>query len=557
MGETTARKGFRFPIIVVALFAGVLLGLWVLSGDRFDVGSRRMYSIMAGVVSFALIIGWFWLASGAPWKQRLATFLLAVAVIGGLAGSIRRVNFTGDMTPEVIWRWDDQLGAVADVQHAARSEAANGLPPIDLKASETDCLEYRGPIRDGIIPGPALAENWSQAGPQLLWEQPCGGGYGAIVVAGNALYSIEQRSDDECVVCYDRETGLERWVYRYPEHFSNAVGGEGPRSTPTVWDGKVYALGASGHFNCLDAATGEVIWSDNILDRAGVKNIDWGMSGSPLIVDGLVIVNCGNQKGSDESRGVLAYDAASGELAWEVGTEQAGYSSPMVADLNGTRQILVFDAAGLASYDPSNGDELWRYPWKSDFDVNAVQPIAVDDHRVFITSNAGAAMLQVEQTADGWAVDELWRNKQMKCHFSCPILFEGHIYGLDIGILACIDAETGKRLWKGGRYGHGQMLLRGDLLLVLAETGHMALVAATAEEFRELGKIEPFPEQKTWNNPTLAGDLAYIRNDLNMACYRLPVAEVEPDAADSAPTAVDESDESNSKDAEDSEAPSE
>lgn len=553
MGETISRKRFRFPIIVVALFAVVLLGLWVLSGDRFDLGSRRMYSIMAGFVSFALIIGWFWLASGAPWKQRLATFLLALAVIGGLVGSIRRVNFSGDMTPEFIWRWEDKLGVAADVQHAARSEATSGLPPIDLTASETDCLEYRGPIRDGIIPGPPLAENWDQAGPQLVWEQPCGGGYGAFVVAGNALFTIEQRSDDECVVCYDRETGVERWTYRYPEHFTNAVGGEGPRSTPTVWDEKVYALGASGHLNCLDAETGEVIWSDNIFDRAGVKNIDWGMSGSPLLVDGLAVVNCGNQKGSDESCGVLAYDATSGELAWEAGTEQAGYSSPMLANLNGTRQVLIFDAAGLASYDPTDGTELWQFPWKSEFDVNAVQPVVVDEQRVFISSNAGCALLQVEKTDDGWAVEELWRNKQLKCDFSCPILYEGHVYGLDKGILACVDVETGKRLWKGGRYGHGQMLLRGDLILVLAETGHLALVDATPEEFRELGKIEPFPEQKTWNNPTLVEDLAYIRNDLNMACYRLPTESLigpettEPVAQDNEPTEnspVDSDDES-------------
>lgn len=552
MGETISRKRFRFPIIVVALFAGVLLGLWVLSGDRFDLGSRRMYSIVAGFVSFALIIGWFWLASGAPWKQRLATFLLALAVIGGLVGSIRRVNFSGDMTPEFIWRWEDKLGVAADVQHAARSDATSGLPPIDLTASETDCLEYRGHIRDGIIPGPPLAENWEKAGPQLVWEQPCGGGYGAFVVAGNALFTIEQRSDDECIVCYDRETGVERWTYRYPEHFTNAVGGEGPRSTPTVWDGKVYALGASGHLNCLDATTGEVIWSDNIFDRAGVKNIDWGMSGSPLLVDGLVVVNCGNQKGSDKSRGVLAYNATSGELAWEAGTEQAGYSSPMLATLNGTRQILVFDAAGLASYDPAAGTELWQFPWVSDFDVNAVQPVVVDEQRVFISSNAGCALLQVEKTDDSWAVEELWRNKQLKCDFSCPILYEGHVYGLDKGILACVDVETGKRLWKGGRYGHGQMLLRDDLILVLAETGHLALVAATPEEFRELGKIEPFPEQKTWNNPTLVEDLAYIRNDLNMACYRLPTESVAPtDTTESVPQDSEEPVEESSDDSTD------
>lgn len=535
------KSRYWFPIIVAVLFVGVIGGVWAYPGDRLPTGDRRIYSVIASVASFLMIAVWFWLASGAAWQQRLATFLLVVAAVVALFATVRRVNFAGDMTPEVIWRWDEPPGAAAEAQQAALKKNAEGLPPIDLAATGANWMEYRGPARDGIVPGPGLAEDWSTNAPTLVWEHPIGGGYGAFVVAGNALITIEQRREDEVIVCYDRETGIERWTYNYPEHFSEAVGGEGPRTTPTVWNGKVYALGASGHLTCLDAVTGEKLWADHVLERAGVKNVQWGMSGSPLIVDGMVVVNCGAQKGGEQSRGVFAYDANTGEVLWQAGTSQGSYASPMMATLGGKRQILIFDAAGLAAHDPQDGTELWRFPWTSDFDINAVQPIVVDENRVYITSNAGGALVKVEQQDGKWSAQELWRNRQLKAHFSCPILYEGHIYGLDNGILTCIDVETGKRQWKGGRYGHGQMLLRDNLLLVLAETGHMALVEATPEVFRELGKIEPFPAQKTWNNPVLVDNLAYIRNDLNMACYRLPTKGTEsadkPDVADEAAAA--------------------
>lgn len=525
MGASRFKSRYWFPIIVGVLFVAVLGGVWAYPGDRLPTGDRRIYSVIAGVACFLMIAVWFWLASGAAWQQRLATFLLVVAAVLAVFATIRRVNFAGDMTPEIIWRWEKPLGAEAEAQQAVLKKKAEGLPPIDLAAAGMNWMEYRGPARDGVVPGPELADDWTTNAPTLVWEHPIGGGYGAFVVAGNALITIEQRRDDEAIVCYDRDTGIERWTYTYPEHFSEAVGGEGPRTTPTVWEGKVYALGASGHLTCLDAVTGEKIWADHVLERSGVKNVQWGMSGSPLVFDGMVVVNCGAQKGDDASRGVLAYDANTGEVLWQAGTSQGSYASPMLATLGGKQQILIFDAAGIASHDPADGTELWRFPWTSDFDINAVQPIVVDDNRVFITSNSGGALLQIEQADDKWDVEELWRNRQLKCHFSCPILYEGHVYGLDNGILTCIDVETGKRQWKGGRYGHGQMLLRDNLLLVLAETGHLVLVEATPEEHRELGKIEPFPAQKTWNNPVLVDDLAYIRNDLNMACYRLPTKE--------------------------------
>ncbi len=545
MEKTSALRRLRFPIVVTALIATLVLGLWVLSGDLLNVGDRRVFSTVATVLGGVLIAGWFWLASGAPWRQRLATFLLVLAVIGALLASVRRVNFSGDMTPNVVWRWSDLPGVAAEAQHAARTGKTSGLDPVNLTPGKFDCLEYRGPARDGIVPGPALTRDWSSVGPKLLWEQPIGGGYGAFVVAGNVLITIEQRRDDECIACYDRETGVEQWTYRYPEHFSEMAGGEGPRSTPTVWDGKVYALGAGGHLACLDAADGAMLWTENVLERSGVKNVQWGMSGSPLLVDGMAVVNCGVQDGDEQSSGVLAFDAISGKLKWKAGKSQGSYASPMLATLGEKRQILIFDAAGLAAHDLDDGTELWRFEWKSDFDINAVQPIVVDQQRVLISSNAGAALVQVVQAGDAWSVDEIWRNRSLKCNFSCPILHAGYVYGLDNGILACLDVETGNRQWKGGRYGHGQMLLRDDLIVVLAETGHLALVEATPEEFRELGKIEPFPSQKTWNNPTLVEDLAYIRNDLNMACYRLPTdtsdhvktaSETEPPSPDTGDT---------------------
>ncbi len=354
----------------------------------------------------------------------------------------------------------------------------------------------------------------------MLWRQPVGGGYAAFAVAGNAAVTIEQRRDREAIVCYDATTGRERWLHDYSAHFTESLGGDGPRATPTIADGAVFSLGASGQLACLDLATGKMRWDVNILEDD--DNVPWGMSGSPLVYDQLVVVNPGTQRSTAAGRAVVAYDRATGRQVWRAGSTKAGYSSPMLADLAGVRQLLLLDGEILAGYDPQTGGELWRFPWETYQDINVAQPVALDGDRIFISSgyDKGCAMLRLTESAGKWKVETLWQNRNMRCKFTSPVAYQGFLYGLDEGILSCIDQETGKRRWRDGRYGHGQMLVADDLLLILSESGKLVLVEATPEGHHELGSIGTL-DGKTWNNPALADGKAFVRNSEEMACYEL------------------------------------
>jgi outer membrane protein assembly factor BamB len=366
-----------------------------------------------------------------------------------------------------------------------------------------------------------LSRDWTAQPPITIWRQPIGGGYAGFAVAGNIVVTIEQRRDNEAVVCYDQDTGRERWFHEYTAHFSESLGGPGPRATPTIFDGAVYSLGASGELVCLDGATGRQIWHVNILADTRAQNLQWGMAGSPLVFDELVVVNPGGSDG-----GVAAYDRRTGSKVWSAGKHKAGYSSPALATLGGYRQILVFDGAGLAGYDPAGSGELWRYPWSTMQDINVAQPLVLDGERVLISSGygVGCALLRVRRDADRWSVEPVWPTKvsrAMQCKFTSPIEYEGFIYGLDDGIMVCVDPTSGSRCWKKGRYGHGQILLVGDVILVLTEIGDVALVEADPQQHRESARFHAL-DGKTWNTPALSGNRLFVRNHREMACYELP-----------------------------------
>ena len=435
------------------------------------------------------------------------------------------------MVPAFDFRWSPDRAELLEAHRTRQRsmQGASGLAPpaaelIERATQATDVLEYRGPRRDGVVEGPALARDWSASPPRLVWRQPVGGGYASFVVVGPLVITIEQRRDNEAIVAYDFDTGRERWIHEYPALFSEKLGGDGPRATPTIHDGKLYSLGATGVLVCLELASGRNLWSCNILEQNASGNLDWGMSGSPLVYDGLVLVNPGNQKGTADSRSIAAFDLAEGKPLWSSGATMAGYASPVLATLAGLRQIIIFDGVGLAGHDAQGGHELWRSPWTSDFNINAAQPVVLAEDRILISSASGAALIQIARDGDRWTASELWKNRKLKCGYANPIVYEGYVYGIDESILACLELTSGKQQWKarGGQYGHGQMLLSHDLLVVLAETGELALVDASPQAFREIGRIQAI-EGKTWNNPVLVGPRIFVRNHLEMAAYDLPI----------------------------------
>lgn len=518
------------PVIAALLALFAIAMIWFLPVDLFDRGMRFTFSALAVALAFVGVSIWFVFSSGLPWRIRIVYLIAMCCLAAFFPLTVRRVDFTGDMIPSFEYRWQMERYARLEAHRASHRAAAAAVPSTDvesgppLEAGPLDVPEYRGRARDGIVTGPALARDWSKRSPEKVWRQPAGGGYAGFDIVGPLAFTIEQRKDQEAIVAYDRTTGEERWIYQYPALFAESMGGEGPRATPTFADGKIYSLGATGVLVCLDATSGKLVWERNIFQENAAKNLVWGMSGSPLVYDNLVVVNPGAQQGNPSSRAVLAFGADDGHLVWESETAMASYASPMLAELAGTRQILIFDAKGLAGLDPASGQQLWRTEWISDFDINAAQPAVIEGDRLFISSGAGSALLKVTQVDGQWQVDELWRNRNLKASYANPIVYQGKIYGLDEGILVCLDLETGKRQWKKGRHGHGQMLLAGDLLVILSEQGQLVLVEATPEEYRELGSI-PAIEGRTWNNPTLVDGVIYVRNHLEMAAYKLPLAD--------------------------------
>ena len=403
----------------------------------------------------------------------------------------------------------------SDPPPAAENAAPEAAPVRTAGAYWTD---FRGPNRDGHYRQRAILTSWPPDGLKPIWKQPVGGGYASFVIARGRAFTIEQRGSEEVVAAYDVATGRELWTNAWTAAFRESMGGDGPRATPTWFDGRIYALGGQGELRCLDEAGGKLVWRTNILEDNGATNLQWGMAAAPLIVDNTVVVLPGGRDG----RSVVAYDRHSGTRAWAALSDQQGYSSPMLVTLGGVRQILVFSASRLMGLTPNNGDVLWEYPWKTPYDVNAAQPLVLGDNRVFLSSGygTGAAVIELNASAGGLTVREVWRNIRMKNQFTSSVLHDGFVYGLDESILACVDASTGDLKWKGGRYGYGQVMLASGHLIVLTEDGDLVLVRATPERHVELARF-PAIQGKTWNHPAMSDGYLLIRNINEMAAFDL------------------------------------
>ncbi|MCA1558701.1 MAG: PQQ-like beta-propeller repeat protein [Acidobacteria bacterium] len=401
---------------------------------------------------------------------------------------------------------------------AVVAPAAPSSPPAETASSAPYWTDFRGPRRDGHYRERPVRTSWPAQGLTPVWKQPVGGGYASFVVAGGRAFTIEQRADQEVVAAYDVPTGREVWTNQWPAKFSELLGGDGPRATPTWSDGRVYALGAQGELRCLDEATGRVVWRINILEDNAATNLQWGMAASPLIVDDTVVVLPGGPNG----RSVVAYDRRTGARVWSALDDRQAYSSPMLVTLGGVRQIVVLSASRLMGLTPENGRLLWEHPWVTQFDINAAQPLVVGPDRVFISSGygVGAAVLELARSGDAFTVREVWRNIRMKNQFTSSVLHEGFVYGLDEAILACVNVASGDLKWKGGRYGYGQVMLASGHLIVLTEDGDMVLVRATPERHEELVRF-PVLDGKTWNHPAMAGGYLLVRNLKDMAAFDL------------------------------------
>jgi outer membrane protein assembly factor BamB len=463
--------------------------------------------------------------------------VVGVMVVGVLVVSIGRTGTS--LPPQFQQQPDQHYAALAKHREAqrsspaaqpataparaplapARTAAAPGVEPShDPGSAPPDWTGFRGASRDGHYQQGPIVTAWPAAFPPL-WKQPVGGGHASFAIASGRAFTIEQRGDEEVATAYDVRSGRELWAHGWRGAFRESMGGDGPRATPTWYDGIVYALGAEGELRALREGDGTRLWRTNILSDAGAANLEWGMAASPLVVDDLVIVAPGGRSG----RSVLAYDRRSGRQVWGALDDKASYAAPQLATIHGVRQVLIFSSSRLASVRPEGGGLLWDFEWRGGggAGINVAQPIVLGD-RVFISTGygVGSAMLQVHRTSDTWSATELWRSSRMKNQFTSSVHHDGFIYGLDEGILACISAADGERRWKAGRYGDGQVLLASGHLLVSTDTGDLVLVRATPDGHQEIAR-SPAVTGRTWNHPAIADGILLIRNSNEMAAFDL------------------------------------
>lgn len=380
-----------------------------------------------------------------------------------------------------------------------------------------DWPQYRGPARDGISAQTGLLREWPAGGPKVLWKVPLGEGYSGISVSDGRLYTMFSKEGAEYVGCFDPATGKEIWKTRTDANRSDEMG-DGPRSTPTVDDRMVYALGANGMLIAVKSAGGEKVWQKDLKAEFGARVPHWGVASSPLVEGDLLIMDAGGP-----GKSVVALDKRTGETRWTAHDDRPGYSAPLAVTIHGVRQVLSFAGTSLVSVAPGDGRVLWSVPWKTSYDVNAAMPVFIPPDKVFISSgyDVGAAVYQVTKDGGGkLEVAEVWKSRIMKNHFNSSIHYGGHIYGFDDATLKCIDAQTGEERWRQRGFNKGSLLLADGHLIVFGEAGQLALVEATPEAYREKAKAQIL-EGRTWTMPALAGGRLYLRNQKEMVALEV------------------------------------
>lgn len=521
------RLGILTLIVISVMAAKLLVHESIAGGGMGFI----LYIYAVPVLSLALAIG-------AAVGRRLSTgarrAAIAVAVLLACAAFmlVRTGGITGEGDSDIHWRWtptpEDRL--LAEAGEARRTQTDTALAPNAQPASSVAVWPgFRGPNRDGIVRGVSIEVNWTASPPVELWRRPIGPGWSSFAVQGARLYTQEQRGEEEVVSCYSVTTGELIWNHTDPVRFWESNAGAGPRATPTLHEGRLYSLGATGLLNALDAQTGTVLWSRNAASDTGGTLPHWGFSASPLVVEDVVLVDAG---------GLAAYRRTTGEPRW-VGKKAGGsYSSPHFAIIAGVEQVLMLRGGALVSIAPADGSTLWERSWQKGV-ASIVQPAvlpAAEGRETAITADillaaademGGIGMRRIAVTRDpeAWSIEERWTTRGLKPYFNDFVVHRGHAYGFDNSILACINLENGERKWKGGRYGHGQLILLADqdVLLVLSEEGELALISAKPDAFQELARFAAI-EGKTWNHPVLAGDVLLVRNDQEMAAFRLALA---------------------------------
>ncbi len=532
------------------------LGAFFLGGViAFGLGDKSMRMGFTLVAMPLVLTVWvFWTVIGSHLGTRTLRLGLALLIVGtwSVFTLLRFDGLTGSLGSDVSFRWSQTAeerylasrkasahapsqGPVASATTLPASGPTTGPisgsttePTTEPSASPSTSLAagdwpgFRGPNRDGQFTGETIRTDWAQRPPTLLWKHLVGPGWGSFCVIGDLAYTQEQHGPFESVVCYGASTGEEAWSHDDQTRFTENLSGAGPRSTPTFWEGKLYSFGANGRLNCLDALSGNVIWSHDVMAESGATLPMWGFTSSPLVADGLVMVITGAK-----GKSLMAYKADTGTLAWAAG-DGWGYGSPQVSRIGGIDVALYLTADGITGVNPFGGDVLFQAPFTVPGGINrAIQPTMVGDGEMLIGTafRIGTKRVAIQREGSQWSTREVWMSRSIMPYYNDPVVYQGNIYGFDGNgsvSFVCVDAATGQLRWRQKGYGAGQVLLLANqgLLLIMAESGEAVLVEATPDAHKVVGRFQALAG-KTWNHPVISHGKLFVRNSEEAAAYDL------------------------------------